>query len=72
MSGSVGYADPSSYPAWSVDKQIPIFYEKIEDIFPWSQPEIWVSAGLHEKSSSFVLCQGVLSPSLTFDSSLIF
>jgi 1,3-beta-glucan synthase len=26
-----GYADP--YPAWSGEKQIPISYEEIEDIF---------------------------------------
>ena len=29
--GLTGYADP--YPAWSADKQIPISYEEIEDIF---------------------------------------
>ncbi|KAI0306588.1 1-3-beta-glucan synthase [Multifurca ochricompacta] len=29
--GPAGYADP--YPAWSADKQIPISYEEIEDIF---------------------------------------
>jgi 1,3-beta-glucan synthase len=29
--GPTGYADP--YPAWSGDKQIPISYEEIEDIF---------------------------------------
>ncbi len=30
-SGPIGYGDP--YPAWSGDKQIPISYEEIEDIF---------------------------------------
>lgn len=29
--GLTGYSDP--YPAWSADKQIPISYEEIEDIF---------------------------------------
>ena len=29
--GPTGYADP--YPAWSGDRQIPISYEEIEDIF---------------------------------------
>ncbi|THH15103.1 hypothetical protein EW146_g5321 [Bondarzewia mesenterica] len=31
QSGPTGSSDP--YPAWSVDKQIPISYEEIEDIF---------------------------------------
>ena len=29
--GLTGYADP--YPAWSAEKQVPISYEEIEDIF---------------------------------------
>jgi 1,3-beta-glucan synthase len=31
QAGPTGYADP--YPAWSAEKQIPISYEEIEDIF---------------------------------------
>jgi 1,3-beta-glucan synthase len=66
-SGPTGYADP--YPAWSGDKQIPISYEEIEDIFL----DLTQKFGFQRDSmrNQVRLYPEALDPLLTFHSSSI-
>lgn len=66
-SGPTTYAEP--YPAWSADKQIPISYEEIEDIFL----DLTQKFGFQRDSmrNQVSLYQEVSEPLLTFHSSLI-
>ena len=65
--GPASFADP--YPAWSAEKQIPISYEEIEDIFL----DLTQKFGFQRDSmrNQVRLCQEVLDPLLTFHFSLI-
>jgi hypothetical protein len=66
-SGPTGYAEP--YPAWSADKQIPISYEEIEDIFL----DLTQKFGFQRDSMRNQVClyQEVFERLLTFHYSLI-